>query len=142
MKFLAFNIRALGFMNFKYLLPGIVWIIVILAIIAIPGSSIPRTSLFEIPHFDKLIHFVMFAILSILLGFGFFRQQENSIYFRKRYTFVLVLCVIYGGATEIIQHLFVAGRSGELWDFAANTAGSFAGILLFSLLTGKPGKLK
>lgn len=129
-------------MNFKYLLPGIVWIIVILAIIAIPGSSIPRTSLFEIPHFDKLIHFVMFAILSILLGFGFFRQQENSIYFRKRYTFVLVLCVIYGGATEIIQHLFVAGRSGELWDFAANTAGSFAGILLFSLLTGKPGKLK
>ena len=129
-------------MNIKYFLPGIVWIIIVFAIIAIPGSSIPRTSLFEIPHFDKLIHFVMFAILSMLLGFGFFNQQQNSIYFRKRYTFVLVFCVIYGGATEIIQHLFVAGRSGELWDFAANTAGSFAGILLFSMLSGKPGKLK
>ncbi len=129
-------------MNIKYFLPGIVWVVIVFIIIAIPGSNIPRTSLFEIPHFDKLIHFVMFAVLSILLGFGFFRQQENSIYFRKRYTFVLVFCVIYGGATEIIQHFFVAGRSGELWDFAANTSGSFVGILLFSMLSGKAGKLK
>ncbi len=116
-------------MKFRYLLPAILWSVIIFFIIAIRGSRIPDSALFYIPHFDKLLHAGIFFVLSILLLWGLIKQKKN----KKAipYIITLLFCVIYGGVTEIIQHFFVDGRSGEIADFAANTIGSLIGVAGF-----------
>lgn len=121
-------------MKFRFLLPVIVWTIIIIFIIAIPGSSIPDSSLFQIPHFDKIIHTGIFFILGFLSVYGFTKQGDSTILKNYAYTSAVVFCVIYGGLTEVIQHLFITERSGEITDTLANTTGSAAGILLFYYL--------
>ncbi|MFN2394246.1 MAG: VanZ family protein [Bacteroidales bacterium] len=116
-------------MKFRYLLPSILWSVIIFFIIAIRGSRIPDSALFYIPHFDKLLHAGIFFVLSILLLWGLLKQEKNKI--PVPYIITIVLCVIYGVATEFLQHFYVDGRSGEIADFAANTIGSLIGIAGF-----------
>lgn len=116
-------------MKFRHLLPAIIWAVVILFVLAIPGSSIPESSLFYIPYFDKILHGTFFFVLAILLLWGLLKQEKNKN--SVPYIIAIVFCVIYGGATEFLQHFFVDGRSGEIADFAANTIGSLIGIAGF-----------
>jgi VanZ family protein len=121
-------------MRFRYLLPVIVWTIVVFFIIAIPGSSIPQSPLFRIPHFDKIVHTGIFFVLGLFSVYGFFKQDDKTFIKRNAYTFAMVFCVLYGGLTEVIQHLYIAERSGEFADIIANTTGSAAGVLFFHFL--------
>jgi len=121
-------------MKFRYLLPFIAWAIVILFIIAIPGSSIPESPLFLIPHFDKIIHAGIFFLLGVFAVFGFTKQGDKTIIKRNAYTFGVFFCVIYGILTEVIQHFYISERSGEFADVIANTAGAVAGVSVFYYL--------
>ncbi|MBW6479574.1 MAG: VanZ family protein [Bacteroidales bacterium] len=121
-------------MRFRHLLPAIVWTIVIFFIIAIPGSSIPESPLFLIPHFDKIVHTGIFLLLGIFSAYGFFKQGNKKFIKRNAYTLAVVFCVLYGGLTEVIQHFYIAERTGELADIIANTTGSATGVLLFYFL--------
>lgn len=117
-------------MKFVYLLPAIVWFFVIFWIISIPGSSIPKTPLLSIPHFDKLVHTGMFAAFVFLLIYGL-EKQSTGLFFRYHYTFPLIIGVIYSISTEWFQYMFVPGRVGEIWDVAANITGCFTGSVMF-----------
>ncbi len=121
-------------MRFWHLLPAIVWTIVIFFIIAIPGSSIPESPLFLIPHFDKIIHAAIYLLLGLLLTYGFAKQRDKKFFNRNKYTLAIVFCVLYGILTELIQHFYISGRSGELADVIANISGSLAGVLLYYLM--------
>ncbi len=125
-------------MKVKYLLPAFLWSAIILFIIGIPGSNIPSSSLFEIPHFDKMIHAGIFGVLSLLLCYGFFRQGKKPFSAGFSYTITIAICVIYGGLTEMYQHFYVAGRSGDFLDFVANISGSLAGMLFFYYIRRNP----
>ncbi|TVQ95176.1 MAG: hypothetical protein EA393_00055, partial [Bacteroidetes bacterium] len=70
-------------MRFWHLLPAIVWTIVIFFIIAIPGSSIPESPLFLIPHFDKIIHAAIYFLLGLLLTYGFAKQRDKKFFNRN-----------------------------------------------------------
>jgi VanZ family protein len=128
-------------MRFRYLLPAFAWTVVLFFIIAIPGSSIPDSRLFQIPHFDKIIHAGIFFILGFLSVYGFTKQGDSTILKNYAYTSAVVFCVIYGGITETIQHFFITERSGEIADILANTLGSIAGVAVFYYLT-KTHKLR
>ncbi|TVQ04263.1 MAG: VanZ family protein [Balneolaceae bacterium] len=121
-------------MRFRYLLPVIAWTIIIFFIIAIPGSSIPDSSLFQIPHFDKIIHSGIFFVLGLFSVYGFIKQGDTNILKSYAYTSAVIFCVIYGGLTEVIQHFFIAERFGEIADFIANIIGSVAGVAVFYYL--------
>ena len=117
-------------MKYTYLLPAILWFFIIFWIISMPPSSIPRTPLFSIPHFDKLVHTGMFTVFVIFLIFGFDKQSKGII-FRHRYTFSLIIGVIYSIGTEWYQYVYVPGREGEFWDIMANLVGCITGSLIF-----------
>ena len=112
------------------------WAMVIFWVISLPPSSIPRTPLLQIPHFDKLVHFGIFAILGVFLSYGFFKQS-GKFASRNLYTFSLIIGVIYGGATELYQLHYVEGRSGELLDFLANVAGCISGLIAFYIVQNR-----
>jgi VanZ family protein len=117
-------------MKLKYLLPAIVWTLLMLWLITIPGSSIPETPFLNIPHFDKLVHAIIFAVFTFLVNYGFF-MQKKLVYSRHHYTISLVLGVIYSVFTEWIQLEFVVGRSGELMDIVADLTGCLLGAIAF-----------
>lgn len=120
-------------MKYRYLLPSIFWFLIILWIISIPGGSIPKSSLLKIPHIDKVIHAVVFAVFTFLLSYGFL-MQKKVLLGRYPYTFSFLIGVLYSIITEWIQLRFVIARSGELLDLLADMTGCLAGIVLFDYL--------
>lgn len=94
----------------------------------------------DIPHLDKLVHFV-FYFVGTMLGCFFLRERINPLLsMPKTFAIVASFMVLYGLIIELMQAYFTKARSGELTDFAANFAGVIFGLLavrfLFSPKTG------
>jgi VanZ family protein len=122
-------------MFIRYLYPPLLWAAFILLLTITSGKEFPEVTLIS---FDKAIHFFLFIIQSYLLARGFIRQ---SAYMTLRYHPLLwsfFISLFFGATTEIIQAYMLTDRTGDIFDFAANGAGSIAGIVIFVLLYGKP----
>ena len=111
-----------------------VWTFVILLATTLPSSSIPKISMLEIPHFDKVVHFSLFFILAIFL-----LSESNKL--RKqgeltRFAAVVALSVSFGFglAIELLQFFILPTRSGSLFDFVANMAGALAAVLIYKFV--------
>ncbi|MFA5649391.1 MAG: VanZ family protein [Bacteroidales bacterium] len=111
-----------------------VWTFVILLATTLPSSSIPKISMLEIPHFDKVVHFALFFVLAIFL-----LSESNKL--RKqgeltRFAAVVALSVSFGfGLTiELLQFFVLTTRSGSLLDFVANMAGALAAVLIYKFV--------
>lgn len=76
-----------------------------------------------IPHFDKYVHFGLFAVLLLLWRL----QGEPGLPFGL---LLLVLAFVYGLGIEYIQHYFIANRSFDLGDVVADMAGAVAGVVV------------
>ncbi len=87
----------------------------------------PATDSIGIHHFDKVMHFIAYAQLTV---FAFIvTAGKHSL--RHFYSFCAAI-VIYGIAIEIIQ-LFIEGRDGSVYDFIANSIGVIIGYALVKL---------
>lgn len=115
-------------LNKKYLplLTGanLLWILVIFALCAMPPQDVPEPGI-EIPHLDKVVHFGMFFIMSLLICYRFERPSLKSIY-----GIAIGFSFLYGGLIEILQHYFF-NRGGDVLDLLADVAGGVAGCALF-----------
>ncbi|MFP4288793.1 MAG: VanZ family protein [Bacteroidota bacterium] len=126
-------------MKIRYLLPAFVWALTIIVLILMPSGNIPKTKLLNIPHIDKLVHFGLFFVLSILLDFGFRKQPFKSFLQKNHYTISLLFCVIFGVGTELLQFVFTSqGRSATVLDFIANFSGALAGVFALFVLLKNP----
>lgn len=112
----------------KYKVPAIIWFLVILALCSMPGKSIPHISWLELLSFDKFVHASIFFGLQILTMRAFIFSAS----FIKLKWLILLFCVAYGGALEIMQSAVFSERSGDVMDFIANSFGCVCGLLLFS----------
>jgi VanZ family protein len=100
------------------------WGILILILCLLPGSEFPPIEVF--PHFDKLIHAYLYG-----QWMWFFLRWEPIITDKKLVS-ILSFFVIYGISIELIQHFFIANRSFEWADLAANLFGcTFVGTWMF-----------
>lgn len=115
-------------LNKKYLplLTGanLLWILVIFALCTMPPQDVPEPGI-EIPHLDKVVHFGMFFIMSLLICYRFERPALKSIY-----GIAIGFSFLYGGLIEILQHYFF-NRGGDVLDLLADVAGGVAGCVLF-----------
>ena len=88
---------------------------------------------------DKSLHFIAFLILVFLLWFAI--SPDRKVNWRKAAVWWVFFVVVgYGAFDEWLQQYFV-GRSGNVVDFLANLAGTFAGLVLFAFLTFWPAFL-
>ncbi len=111
------------------------WISTALVVLAILYLTlVPRPlpdNNIDIPGLDKAVHAVMFG------GLAFVACIDMAMRGRGRYAFlpsrrawgVAIAVAAFGGAVEIAQQSMGAGRSGDVWDFAADCAGVAIGIL-------------
>jgi hypothetical protein len=82
----------------------------------------------ELPQgFDKVEHFSTYLFLAVWF---------TGLFARPRWWTVAVVLLALGAAMEAGQYLMQAGRTADVYDMAANTAGVAVGLLLAALLTG------
>lgn len=84
-------------------------------------SSVPGP---ELPYIDKVAHFGAYAVLGALLAFAADRSRVP-----------LLLAVGVGlayGASDEVHQMFVPGRSPDVLDWAADTAGVLTACLLYT----------
>ena len=124
--------------KYKYYLPPILWVLVIFCLCSMSRNSFPTIDEWQKMFFDKLVHLIMYCVLSVLLIVSFIKQ--NNSYTLKRYSFLFAisLAALYGIFIELYQAYLITSRSGDYYDIIANITGSFIGLLGFYIVYGKP----
>ncbi len=96
----------------------------------LPAKELPSISWLKIPFLDKYIHVVIFFTLSITATSVRNRFNKGKI----TYPVVLIISLLlisYGIGVEFYQENYVEGRSFELTDILADTAGCLLFLFLF-----------
>ena len=112
------------------------WKPILIAIVICYGSltsssNLNKVNFLAFENIDKLIHFLMYAALSLLF---FIALRKNSQFKRKEQIIItLILVISYGLIMEVFQFYFTNDRSAELIDAFANILGSLFGLLIFPI---------
>ena len=107
--------------------PGL-WLLVIFYLSLMPGEDIPRIPLFSFPHFDKVVHLVMYFVFALLL------IKPFSTLSKRAYLYSFLLAMTISGCIEIMQATLTKLRHGDWFDFLANLTGIALAILLHHFL--------
>lgn len=103
------------------------WSMIILFFTLSPNAT-DSAPMLDIPHFDKVGHFGIFFILSILLFLAISNLKRRNIWI-----LIIFYCAFLGFLTEYFQTK-IEGRSGDIMDFIADMTGGFCGALLISYI--------
>ena len=106
----------------------VIWLAIIFILCLVPPQDLPGKSLWQIPHFDKLIHFGMYFILAVLL------VRPLKTINLPVWIATLVISAFVGGLIEILQYAVTSMRSANWGDFGADVAGAGAGLLIYAWL--------
>lgn len=74
----------------------------------------------------KGVHFTEYFILAVFVMFGLKRNNVSKPFFKS-----VIICALYATADEFHQ-LFVAGRSGRVFDVMVDTSGAVLGTFIYS----------
>ena len=107
-------------------------VVVILALSLLPIGSVEIAK--DVPFADKWTHMVMYAFLTLVIGWEYVRRH-HPVAPTSLILWALLFPVALGGIVELLQAYATTYRSGEWLDWAADSVGSFVAflpILLFS----------
>lgn len=91
-------------------------------------SGMIKAPRFNIPHADKLVHFIFYFVL-VLLGV-LATKERNKLGARGKNTlaYVFLFAFFYGILIEFLQHNFTEDRQGDVLDVLANTLGAMVAV--------------
>ena len=104
--------------------------LLILYLSVVSTHAFHKDPLFNIPYFDKIVHFCMyFGLMSVIL-------IENRLSIKGTLELFLIALIpfFYGILLEILQATIIANRSGSFYDAVFNTAGIMVSLVLWLLL--------
>lgn len=113
----------------------ILWTLLIIILLSIPGSAIPKVSI-GLQHVDKLVHFILFGIFPVLWSYYFIQKKGNTNWKQL----ILIFCIIsilLGISLEYVQHYFVVNRDFDIADIIADSLGAIVFGFILILLERK-----
>ena len=110
---------------------SLIWALIIMILCGAPSSSFPTVRFFNIPHFDKVVHFGLYVIFTLLLISETNTKRKLGGLDRKAIIISLVIAIAYGLLIELMQLLVFESRGAEFWDFVANTIGAITAVLTY-----------
>lgn len=114
----------------KYaLLCALAWTAIIFGLCSTPGKYVPTAHWLDLLSFDKLVHASIFFVLASLWLLHLANKSADG---RPRQLLVCLACVAYGGLLEILQANVFSQRSGDWFDFIANTFGCLMALWFFN----------
>lgn len=115
----------------RYFWPALFWIAGIFVLTLMPGNYIPKVgSFWNLFSPDKLVHLFLFGVLGWLVIKGLNGTNPGMV-FGHSYMVAIGLALFLGFATEMLQYILPIGRSGNIYDFIADIAGSALGGWFF-----------
>ncbi len=97
-------------------------LLVVMIICYLSFFTPPKTELDDVPNIDKLVHTVMYGGLCCVIWLEYLLSHKTLC--RKRLVIGnLILPIFMSGVIELLQAYCTTGRSGDWWDFAANSLG-------------------
>ena len=127
----------------KGIYPGLACASIIMVLLGLPGKYFPAVvSFWEWLSPDKIIHFILFGLLNYisLWGYRSFFLDNEYVHKNKLLVIISLICILYGGITELLQKYIFINRYGSIYDFIADTIGVFLGMIFFHFFIQK--KLK
>ena len=107
----------------------IVWFAIVFFLSTMKVPDVPRIPLIDIPHFDKIIHFLMYFILATIWMIDDYKKRKLFRTLNLIITFASA--VLYGALLELVQKIIVQNRSGDILDVFANMMGAIFALILF-----------
>jgi hypothetical protein len=105
-------------------IPGILWWIFVLALMCTPGKDFPRLgSWTELISLDKIIHINFFGLMVYLFCRPLHPKDLQPGVKQRLFLKIAIACAIWGLLIEFIQHFWIPGRSMDMYDFVADSAG-------------------
>ncbi|WP_417427601.1 VanZ family protein [Halpernia sp.] len=80
---------------------------------------------FMFPGIDKIIHLSIFAFLGFCISISFIRLH---------FFYFLLIILLYGISTEVLQEVMGLGRSFEFLDILADILGSLIGYIIYKFV--------
>lgn len=90
----------------------------------LPGQAFPQTSWLDKIWFDKWIHVGLFVILMVTWSWAIQNKTQIKI--------LVITAIAYGIFVEWVQHQFVANRSFDWGDWAADILGILLGAFVWT----------
>ena len=112
-------------MKVKLFIKPIIWLGLICYGLFIPANELPHKPFTTIPHFDKMVHFGLFFVLSLLLFMPFKKMKMNHLFYAPFFSILLAALLETG------QQMISSSRSSNFYDFLANTVGIFTSVVIF-----------
>lgn len=103
--------------------PAFIWLFITTVLLCLPGQKFPSFDFFDVIHFDKFIHLIIFFTLSTL----FLLPSSNKNY---KLLIITLLSCLYGILMEFVQKYYIPNRSFDEWDIVADIVGSFLALIL------------
>src|SRR5437868_4460161 len=119
-------------MFLKKMWPALVWALLILALCGLPGSAIPELTFLDWLKPDKIVHLVLFGVLSFLLIKGLNGLDFSSLWAQYPKTISIIFSSLYGVLVEILQEYFFEDRHGDVFDALADAVGAFIGLWFYN----------
>ncbi|OFX19933.1 MAG: hypothetical protein A2041_01840 [Bacteroidetes bacterium GWA2_31_9b] len=113
------------------------WKPIIFALIIFIGSissssELNKIPFLSIPNIDKIIHFMLYFILTVLLFSSMYKTNSTLVSSKK---IIALICVFgYGLFLELMQFVVTLDRSAEYLDFISNCLGAICGFFLFPFI--------
>ena len=122
----------------RYPLSLLVFAVIVYLSLFRPSADMQLPMLFE--HMDKVVHFIMYAGLSFIIWYEFFRSHTKGMNI-KLFLAIFLIPALFSGFMEYMQSKATDYRSGDIMDLLFNVLGIiFSNIIcltLFSYLLGK-----
>jgi hypothetical protein len=127
----------------KYKISSIVllslWVMIMFVLLLLPNDMLSqnRTSLFNIPYSDKIMHCGLFCVFAFL----FHTTLLCNTNLKTKRIYVISVCVFlfFGIFTEILQALTFewGGRRFEVKDYISDILGGCIGLLFLKIIEKK-----
>jgi VanZ family protein len=113
----------------KYLFYHAPWQVAMLTIFvasSFSGDDLPEIAL---KVSDKLIHFIVFGVLGVMI-YRSFEHAKNVLIRMHAYKLSILLAMLYGVLDEVHQY-FVPGRDASIADWIADLLGAIIFLLIY-----------
>jgi VanZ family protein len=109
-------------------IPAILWFIISIALLIIPGTAFPKENWLDKIWFDKWVHIGMFSILVILWCWAMLKKYSVGARLRTLFIWIGLISLVYGVGMEFVQKFFVNNRSFDEGDIVADAVGCTLGV--------------
>lgn len=116
----------------KQLRWAFLWALLILVLCLMPGKDVPHWDWADLFNLDKPVHATLFGILTFLLARAFSRDARFGWLHVHAAGGAVLVAVVYGVLTEVMQGVMMMDRTADINDAIANTVGALVAFWYFN----------